>query len=97
MTIDEQLILKIEHLARLQLTNQEREQIRGDLNNILTMVSKLEELDTEGVEPLTYITEHVNVWREDAVNHQVERTAALKNAPDKTDEYFKVPKVIDIK
>jgi len=96
MAIDNKLILKLEHLARLQLSETEREQLNGDLNNILAMVEKLQEVDTENVAPLVYITEHDNVLRTDEVNNQVSRKAALANAPDSNEEYFKVPKVIDI-
>lgn len=97
MKIEESLILKLEQLSRLQLSASERAHIRKDLNRILEMVEKLEELDTAGVDPLTYINEDVNVLREDAVKGQVERTDALKNAPDQDGAYFRVPKVIPSK
>ena len=60
------------------------------------MVGKLEELNLEGVAPLVYINEEVNVLREDEIKHQVDRAAALSNAPDSNEEHFKVPKVIDL-
>lgn len=94
MKVDKALILKLEKLARLKLSDSERQQIQGDLNNILKMVGKIEELDLERVEPLVYITEEVNVLRKDEVKDQVDRVDALSNAPDKTDLYFRVPKVI---
>ena len=96
MQIDNTLILKLEKLSRLQLSEQERTQIQKDLNNILGMVEKLQELDLSEVEPLVYITEEVNVLREDEVKNQVSRAAALSNAPDANDEHFKVAKVIDL-
>lgn len=96
MKIDKQLISKLEHLARLELSDQEKEALIGDLNEILTMVEKLQELPTDDVEPLIYINEEVNVWRADEVKNQIDRNAALLNAPDKNDKYFKVPKVIDL-
>ncbi|MEQ8706810.1 MAG: Asp-tRNA(Asn)/Glu-tRNA(Gln) amidotransferase subunit GatC [Phaeodactylibacter sp.] len=97
MKIDESLILKLEQLSRLQLSASERSGIREDLNRILEMVEQLEELDTEGVAPLTYINEDVNVMREDTIRGQTDRTAALKNAPDQDGAYFRVPKVIPSK
>ncbi len=97
MTIDEQLISRLEQLARLELSGEEKTRLTGDLNNILTMVEKLQELDTTGVEPLIYINETVNVLREDEVKNQVSREEALKNAPKSDGTYFKVPKVIDLK
>lgn len=96
MQVDKTLISKLEKLARLKLSETESTQIQRDLSNILQMVSKLEELDLENVEPLIYITEEVNVLREDEVKNQVDRPAALSNAPDKNEAYFKVPKVINL-
>ena len=97
MKTDEALILKSEQLSRLELSASERTKIREDLDRILAMVEKLEELDTAGVEPLVYINEDVNVIREDTVKGQVQRVEALKNAPDQDGEYFRVPKVIPSK
>jgi aspartyl-tRNA(Asn)/glutamyl-tRNA(Gln) amidotransferase subunit C len=96
MQIDRNLILKLETLARLELNEQEREQLRGSLNDILRMVETLDALDTEGVEPLVYINDEVNDLREDAVSNQLPRDQALSNAPDHNGVFFKVPKVIDI-
>lgn len=96
MQIDEKLISRLENLAKLQLSEKERQKIKGDLNNILEMVEKLKELDTENIDPLVYINEEVNILRNDKVNHQVSQAEALKNAPKKSDSHFKVPKVIDI-
>lgn len=96
MKIDKQLISHLEHLARLELSEEEQNQIQKDLNEILDMVEKLNELDTDGVEPLVYINEAGNVWRPDQVQNQVERSDALKNAPEQDGSFFKVPKVIDL-
>ena len=97
MKIDKDLILKLEHLARLQLTEEEQASMISDLNNILKMVEKLNEVDTEGVEPLTHMTEAVNVFRKDEVKNQLAREEALKNAPKTDGEFFQVPKVINKK
>ncbi|HFC00923.1 MAG TPA: Asp-tRNA(Asn)/Glu-tRNA(Gln) amidotransferase subunit GatC [Phaeodactylibacter sp.] len=94
MKINQILISRIEHLARLELSDAERESIRNDLNNILQMVEKMNELNTDNVEPLIYINNQQNVWREDKVQGQVSRKDALRNAPDKNEQFFKVPKVI---
>ncbi|RMG87693.1 MAG: Asp-tRNA(Asn)/Glu-tRNA(Gln) amidotransferase GatCAB subunit C [Bacteroidetes bacterium] len=96
MHIDEKLISRLENLARLELSPQEREKIKNDLNRILEMVGKLEELPTDDVEPLVYVNEEMTPLREDEVRGQVSNEAALKNAPDKEGPYFKVPKVIDL-
>ena len=94
MTIDQKLISRLEHLARLELSEDERNAIQTDLNNILQMVEKMNELDTDNVEPLVYINDQENIWRADEVKGQVSRNDALKNAPEKNDEFFKVPKMI---
>lgn len=95
MQIDEKLISRLEHLARLELSDAERSHIQKDLNNILNMVEKLNELDTKNVAPLVYINEEGNVWREDEVKGQISREDALKNAPDHDGVFFRVPKVIE--
>ncbi|MEO1257845.1 MAG: Asp-tRNA(Asn)/Glu-tRNA(Gln) amidotransferase subunit GatC [Bacteroidota bacterium] len=94
MTIDQNLILKLESLAKLELSDAERSKLTGDLNNILSMVEKLQALDTTGVEPLVYINEELNKLREDEVQNEVSQQNALKNAPDQNGTYFKVPKVL---
>jgi aspartyl-tRNA(Asn)/glutamyl-tRNA(Gln) amidotransferase subunit C len=96
MTITGTLISRLEHLARLELSEEERQALQNDLNNILVMVEKLQELDTETVEPLVYLNEDVNVWREDQVQNQVSQEQALRNAPEQDGTFFKVPKVIDL-
>lgn len=95
MQIDDSLILHLEKLARLKLSANERITIQGELNRILQMVDKLQEVDTENVVPLVYMNEEVNnVFREDVIKNQVARDEALKNAPATDGTYFEVPKVI---
>lgn len=94
MTIDRNLILKLEHLAKLELSTEERTQLTGDLNNILKMVEQLEALDTTDIEPLVYINEEVNRLRADQIQHQVSQKDALSNSPATDGTYFKVPKVL---
>lgn len=97
MQIDKLLISRLEELARLELSAEERESLRQDLNRILQMVEKLQELDLEEVEPLVHVGDEVNLWRRDVVQGQVSREAALRNAPDSDGVFFRVPKVIDLK
>jgi len=94
MEVDKQLISHLEYLARLQLSEEEREQLQTDLNRILDMVAKLEELDTEGVAPLVYVNEEVGALRADQVSGQLPREAALRHAPRQDGKHFMVPKVI---
>ena len=96
MQIDKELILKLETLARLELSEAERDKLQGSLNDILKMVEKLDELNTEGVEPLVYVNEDAHVLRDDVVKNELSRKDALSNAPSQNGVFFKVPKVIDI-
>ena len=95
MVVDKQLISKLENLARLELSSKDKVKIEKDLNQILTMVEKLDDLDTKGVEPLVYVNEEINNWREDEIKNEIKREEALKNAPDEDGTYFKVSKVIE--
>jgi len=95
MKIDKSLILKLEELARLKLSEPERIEIIGDLNKILTMVEKLKELDLAQVEPLLHVTDSINATREDKVSDQLTAKEALYNAPSSLGSHFTVPKVID--
>lgn len=94
MSIDNKKIDELAQLARLEFNEDEKKQIKADLNNILNFCDKLKELDTEGVKPLIYMNEHTNVLREDKVEQALSRDLALKNAPSKDSDYFKMPKVI---
>ncbi len=94
MEVNKDLILKLEKLSRLELSETERVAIQKDLGNMLVMVDKLNELDTDGVEPLVYISEEENTLRDDEIKHQVSRVEALKNAPNTDGAFFRVPKII---
>lgn len=96
MQIDTALISRLERLARLQLDDPERAQLTDDLQNILNMVDKLRELDTEDVEPLIYLNQPAeNVLRDDVVGQQLSPAEALQNAPKHDGQFFRVPKVIE--
>ena len=96
MEVSVNLIDKLARLSRLSFANaDEKEKIRHDLNKILNFVEQLNEVDTEGVEPLIFINEDTNVLRPDSVVHKISQSDALKNAPHKNEEYFLVPKVIN--
>jgi aspartyl-tRNA(Asn)/glutamyl-tRNA(Gln) amidotransferase subunit C len=89
--------LQVEHiavLARLKLSPQEIEKYTHDLADILEHVDRLKSVDTEGVEPQEQFISTENVFREDKVLPSLKRNEALANAPDKDDEFFRVPKVI---
>lgn len=95
MTVDRNLILRLEKLAMLELSEAEREHIQKGMNDMLGMISKLEELDTENVQPLIHMSDAENSFRADEISGQVTTDAALKNAPSHNDTFFQVPKVIE--
>lgn len=97
MKIDKDLVDKIAHLARLEFNDQQKDKIEQDLNNILSFMESLNELDTSNVDPLIYMTEEKNVFRKDEQKQEVTHEEALKNAPKKDSDYFRVPKVIEQK
>jgi aspartyl-tRNA(Asn)/glutamyl-tRNA(Gln) amidotransferase subunit C len=94
MKIDKETVDKLSTLAKLEFENEAKDGIINDLNRVLTFIDKLNELDTEGVEPLVYMTDEVNVMREDEVRVEISQQEALKNAPEKDSDYFRVHKVI---
>ncbi|MFN3346368.1 MAG: Asp-tRNA(Asn)/Glu-tRNA(Gln) amidotransferase subunit GatC [Candidatus Bipolaricaulaceae bacterium] len=89
--IDEALMAKIEALAGLRLTPEEREALRADLEKILAYFQKLQEVQTQGVPPFSPLPGQTNVLREDEPGASLSQEAALRNAPDAVDGYFRVP------
>ena len=95
MKIDRTLLDKIAHLSRLDFDEKDAEKMMEDMSEIVEWVEKLKEVDTEGVEPLTTMSFEVNVMREDQVKPHMSHEDALKNAPKKDDQFFRVPKVLE--
>lgn len=94
MSVSKKEVEYIADLAKLQLTEKELQDYTAQLNKILEYVEKLNEVDTEHIKPLSHPIENYNVFREDEPKTSIDRSEALKNAPSKTDEFFKMPKVI---
>jgi aspartyl-tRNA(Asn)/glutamyl-tRNA(Gln) amidotransferase subunit C len=105
MKITDKDVLHVADLANLELTDQERQRMARDLNSILDYIDRLNELDTASVLPMTQaVTETEGktasgqfkfVRREDVLRPSLPHDAALKNAPDSDENFFKVPKVIE--
>ena len=95
MSTDIQTIRNLAHLARLEFDETKEQEMLQDLNKILDWMEKLRELDTSAVEPLTHMSEEVNVLREDVAYNAVTHEQGLRNAPRKDSDYFRVPKVLD--
>ena len=85
---------KISKLAKLKFSEEEKKKLQYDMNRILEYMEKINELDLSNVEPLENINEQENIFRSDEPGETITREDALKNAPSKTDKFFKVPKVI---
>jgi aspartyl-tRNA(Asn)/glutamyl-tRNA(Gln) amidotransferase subunit C len=94
MSVDNNTVDKIAELAKLEFKAEDKEKIKADLNKMLNFVDKLSELDTENVEPLVYLLDESPILRVDVVKEHSSQKNALKNAPHKDSDYFKVPKVI---
>lgn len=95
MKVNLETIDKIAHLARLEVKADDKQGLLDDMNKILTFMDKLNEVDTSGIEPLIYMTDEVNVLREDKVNQELSREEALQNAPKQDGKFFRVSKVIN--
>jgi len=81
----------VARLARLRLTEEELDRMAGELSHILEHVERMDELDLEGVEPTSHVVELQNVLREDVPRPSLPREKALENAPDASDQGFRVP------
>jgi aspartyl-tRNA(Asn)/glutamyl-tRNA(Gln) amidotransferase subunit C len=94
MEVTPQIVENLAHLARLRFNEAEKTAIQADLQEMIAFVEQLKEVDTTGVEPLLFMSDTVNVLREDVVKGSVDREEALLNAPLKDEVFFKVPTVI---
>lgn len=92
--ITDDVMENVEILAKLTLEPEEREAVVEKLEEILDYVEKLNELDTDGVEPLVYISDQQNVFREDVVTGEDGREALMANAPRQKEQQLQVPKTI---
>jgi aspartyl-tRNA(Asn)/glutamyl-tRNA(Gln) amidotransferase subunit C len=94
MEITDDLIDHIAHLSRLSFDGAEKVNIKKDMENIISFMGQLAEIDTEGVEPLVFMSQEINVLREDIPAVTITHEEALLNAPKKDTDYFRIPKVL---
>ncbi|MGB0428926.1 MAG: Asp-tRNA(Asn)/Glu-tRNA(Gln) amidotransferase subunit GatC [Bacteroidia bacterium] len=94
MKVTNELVVKLAHLAKLEFEGEKKEKIKQDFQKILDFVDKLSELDTEGVAPLIHVSDTVTEFRDDEAKVTLSHSDALKNAPQKDSDYYKVPKVL---
>lgn len=95
MKITRQEVERVARLARLGLSDAEKEKMRAQLDAILSYVDKLNELETSDVEPTSHVIPMTNVFRDDSVTKSLSQEQALANAPDRQDAFFRVPRILE--
>lgn len=95
MNIDRQTLHKLAHLSRLDINEKDEPKVLQDLTAMVTFVEKLNEVNTDGVDPLTTMSHEVNALREDEVGEHLPHEEVLRNAPSKDSDFFRVPKVLE--
>ena len=95
MIIDKQTVYKVADLARIAVKDEDIDHLTQEMNKVLTFMEKLNELDTTNVEPLVYMNEDSNVWREDVAKNEISVGDAVKNAAVHNERFFLVPKIIE--
>lgn len=94
MKLNKEQVKKLAHLARLEFSEQELDLMMNDLDKMLAFVDRINELDLEEVEPLVYMNPEVDKMREDVAKLDISKDEALRNAPDRDTDYFRVPRVL---
>tara|TARA_B100002052_G_C15603576_1_gene472074 strand:- start:72 stop:377 length:306 start_codon:yes stop_codon:yes gene_type:complete len=92
--VDDKLIANLSRLAKLKFDKETAKKMKSDLSRILTFVESMSNVDTSGIEPLIYLNEEQGQLRLDKIANEVSQKDALKNAPQKDSDYFKVPTVL---
>jgi aspartyl-tRNA(Asn)/glutamyl-tRNA(Gln) amidotransferase subunit C len=95
MSVDQKTVRRIAHLARIAVTDEEVPHLQGELNAILSFVEQLNEVDVDGVEPMTSVTPMSMKKRQDGVTDGECPEKILRNAPVVEDSFFVVPKVVE--
>jgi len=95
MAITREEVLQVARLARLALSSAEGDKIREQLDGILTYIRQLDRLDTSGVVPTSHAIEMGTPFRDDSVHPFGEKEEILKNAPDREEDFFRVPRIIE--
>ena len=95
MSVDADTVRRIAHLARIAVAESEVEHLRGELNAMLAFVEQLQEVNVEGVEPMTSVTPMAMKKRHDVVTDGNDAEAVLHNAPQSDDNFYLVPKVVE--
>lgn len=94
MKLNKEQVKKLAHLARLEFSEQELDHMMNDLDKMLAFVDRINELDLEHVEPLVYMNPETDKLRKDLAKLEISKDEALRNAPDRDTDYFRVPRVL---
>lgn len=94
MKITEDIVDHVAHLSRLEFEGESKVAIMADMERIVNFMEKLQEVDTDNVEPLIFMTKEINHLREDVAQDTVSQKEALQNAPKADSDYFRIPKVL---
>ena len=92
--VNDILVENLSKLAKLKFDKKSGEKMKSDLSKILEFVDAISQINTEDIAPLIYMSDEVNVLRNDEIRNEVSQKEALKNAPQKDSDYFKVPTVL---
>ena len=95
MSVDTETVRRVAHLARIAVTDEEAETMRGELNTILGWVEQLNEVNVDGVEPMTSVIDTKMKQRNDGITDGDRADEVVLNAPIKNDNFFAVPKVVE--
>ena len=95
MSIDLKTIKHISKLSRISVDEKKAEKLAGDLNSIFKFIEKLNELNTDNIEPLTSVAETTLKFRTDEVKSENIREQIIKNSPEDNEDFFVVPKVVE--
>ncbi|MDB3907515.1 Asp-tRNA(Asn)/Glu-tRNA(Gln) amidotransferase subunit GatC [Crocinitomicaceae bacterium] len=95
MKITEEIVDHVAHLSRLEFEGESKQAIKEDMERIVNFMEKLQEVDTENVEPLIFMTKEINHLRDDEAKVTVTQKQALQNAPKADSDYFRIPKVLN--
>ncbi len=95
MTVTKEIIERTAELAKLRLTPEEAEAMQSTLNKVFQYIDQLHEVNTEGVAPLHHVLDMVNVMDPDEPHRCLSTEEALENAPDRTDDFFRLPRVVN--
>ena len=95
MSVDRSTVVRVAHLARIKVTDEEAAKLEGELNSILGFVEQLSEIDVSGVEPMTSVVPIAMKKRADVVNDGFIADKVVANAPMTEDHFFVVPKVVE--